>query len=256
MQRWPFAVLFSIALFVLALPLAATAQEGRPPTLTTQATPSATLGEPISDTATLSGGDNPTGTITFHLWPSLEDCNNSANEVDTGLSPVTVDGNDTYPSGDVDTTNLALGTYYWTADYSGDANNDAVPSECNAPNEQSVVNEGGGGGGGGGGGSGGGNGGGRNNIDGRHRHHDRDRDRHHDRDRHNNRFFGRGDFAGGAAHRQYERIVEERVIKETIPNKGTLANTGGMPLAGVAFLSLAMVGLGISVLRSAIRPER
>jgi hypothetical protein len=30
--------------------------------------PSATLGEPISDTATLSGGDNPTGTITFTVY--------------------------------------------------------------------------------------------------------------------------------------------------------------------------------------------
>jgi hypothetical protein len=59
-----------------------------------------------------------------------------------------------------------------------------------------------------------------------------------------------------AVHKQYEKIVEERVIKETIPNKGRLANTGGMPLAGVAFLSLAIVGLGISVLRSAIRRER
>ena len=59
----------------------------------------------------------------------------------------------------------------------------------------------------------------------------------------------------GAADNQYmrEKTVEETVIKETIPNKGRLAGTGGMPLAGVAFLSLAIVGLGVSVLRSAIR---
>jgi hypothetical protein len=91
-----------------------------------------------------------------------------------------------------------------------------------------------------------------NNNDGRnrrhHRHHDRDRHRHHDRDRHHNRFFGRG-----AANQQYERIVEEKVIKETIPDKGKLAATGGVPLTGAAFLALASVGLGVSVLRSAIR---
>jgi hypothetical protein len=59
----------------------------------------------------------------------------------------------------------------------------------------------------------------------------------------------------GAARNQYisERTVEDTVIKETIPNKGKLAGTGGMPLAGVALLSLAIVGVGVSILRSAIR---
>jgi hypothetical protein len=101
----------------------------------------------------------------------------------------------------------------------------------------------------------------RNNNDGRnrrrHRHHDRDRHRHHDRDRHHNRFFGRGDFRRGAADQQYrsERIVEERVIKETIPNKGKLAATGGVPLTGAALLGLASVGLGVSILRFAVRRD-
>jgi hypothetical protein len=99
-----------------------------------------------------------------------------------------------------------------------------------------------------------------NNNDGRnrhhHRHHDRNRfhHRHHDRNRfhHNNRFFGRG----GAADFQYDRTVEERVIKETIPkNKGRLAATGGVPFTGAALLGLASVGLGVSILRSAIRRE-
>jgi hypothetical protein len=98
---------------------------------------------------------------------------------------------------------------------------------------------------------------GNNNNNRNRRHHDRDRNRrhhrHHDRDRHNNRFFG-----GGAAHQQYrsERIVEERVIRETIPNKGTLANTGGVPLTGAAFLALASVGLGVSILRFAVRRDQ
>jgi hypothetical protein len=71
--------------------------------------------------------------------------------------------------------------------------------------------------------------------------------RHH-HNRHHNRFHHNDN----AVHKQYVKTVEERVIKETIPNKGKFANTGGMPLANVAFLSLASVGLGISILRSAI----
>jgi hypothetical protein len=90
------------------------------------------------------------------------------------------------------------------------------------------------------------------------RHHDRDRNRrhhrHHDRDRHHNR-FGRGDFGRGAAHEQYTRIVEEKVIRETVPDKGRLAATGGVPLTGAAVLGLASVGLGVSILRFAIRRD-
>jgi hypothetical protein len=97
-----------------------------------------------------------------------------------------------------------------------------------------------------------------NNNNRNRRHHDRDRNRHHhrhhDRDRHHNR-FGRGDFGRGAASRQYERIVEERVIRETVPDKGRLAATGGVPLTGAAFLGLASVGLGVSILRFAIRRD-
>jgi hypothetical protein len=86
-----------------------------------------------------------------------------------------------------------------------------------------------------------------------HRHHDRDRHhhRHHDRDRHHNRFFG-----GGAADIQYDRVVEERVITETVPDKGRLAATGGVPLTGAAVLGLASVGLGVSILRFAIRRDQ
>jgi hypothetical protein len=100
---------------------------------------------------------------------------------------------------------------------------------------------------------------GNDNNDGRNRrrhHHDRDRDRHRhrhhdrDRDRDRNRFFGRG-----AADQQYTRIVEERVIRETIPDKGRLAATGGVPLTGAAVLGLASVGLGVSILRFAIRRD-
>ena len=49
------------------------------PTIVTQATPTATIGQPIEDTATLSGGGTgpsaPTGTITFNVYgPDDADC--------------------------------------------------------------------------------------------------------------------------------------------------------------------------------------
>ena len=56
---------------------------------------------------------------------------------------------------------------------------------------------------------------------------------------------------GGAARRQYGN----KVIVETIPDKGKLAATGGLPLAGGALLALASVGLGLSILRSATRRD-
>jgi hypothetical protein len=91
-----------------------------------------------------------------------------------------------------------------------------------------------------------GGGGGNNN---RHDHNRHDHNRHH----HNRFHHNRHNNNNNAVHKQYESTVEETVIKETIPNKGQLAGTGGMPLAGVALLSLAIVGVGVSILRSAIR---
>ena len=118
---------------------------GTTPELTTQATASATVGDPISDTATLSGAtDDATGTITFNVYgPNNENCSGEpafTNVVDVngngdyGSDPTPNDPSDDFVPGDV-------GTYRWTAEYSGDENNEAVPSECNAPNEASVVTE-------------------------------------------------------------------------------------------------------------------
>ena len=104
------------------------------PALATVATPSVTVGDPISDTATLSGATaDAGGTITFHLF-SDSGC---TNEVTTGLSPVTVNGNGSYNSGNF--TPTAVGTYYWTASYSGDGNNEPASTACGDANESSVV---------------------------------------------------------------------------------------------------------------------
>ena len=99
------------------------------PSIGTKATPgSVTLsnGSPpiLTDSATLSGGFEETGTITFDLYAP------------GGVAPVhteivTVSGNGTYttPTGyTLPTTGTVTGTYQWVATYSGDGNNNGVAS--------------------------------------------------------------------------------------------------------------------------------
>jgi hypothetical protein len=104
------------------------------PTITTTATPAAYVGQPITDSANLSGGTNPTGTITFSLYGP-----NNATCTGAPIFPSTqpVSGNGTVASGPF--TPTAPGTYRWVAAYSGDPNNVAVTSGCNAPNETTLV---------------------------------------------------------------------------------------------------------------------
>jgi hypothetical protein len=101
--------------------------------ITTQAT-SGTVGDEISDTATLSGAtEGAGGTITFNLYgPSATpDC--SGDPVFT--STVDVNGNGDYVSGGF--TPTAAGSYYWTASYSGDEGNFSSAGECGADGETS-----------------------------------------------------------------------------------------------------------------------
>jgi hypothetical protein len=98
-----------------------------------------------------------------------------------------------------------------------------------------------------------------NNNNNRHHHNRHHHNRHHHNRHHHNRNNNNNNNNNNAANRQYtseRRTVEDTVIKRTIPNQGQLANTGGVPLVGLAFLALAMVGLGVSVVRFAIRRER
>src|SRR5215210_597839 len=119
--------------------------EGTTPELTTQATTPVTLGDRISDTATLSGAtSDATGTITFNVYgPDDEDCSGEP----AFTSVVDVSGNGVYSSDltpndpSDDFVPDAVGTYRWTAEYSGDDNNEGVLSDCNAANEASVVTE-------------------------------------------------------------------------------------------------------------------
>ncbi len=76
-------------------------------------------GAKLTDSATLSGGASPTGTLTFTLTSP------GGPVVDT--ETVTVNGAGTYttPNGYLPS---AVGTYQWSASYSGDANNNGVAS--------------------------------------------------------------------------------------------------------------------------------
>ena len=123
------------------------------PTLGTTAGPSVVLGNPVTDTAALSGTSNepgtpainPTtaggpagGTITFTLYKA--DCSTLASGTGTNPQTVNVSGNGSY--GPVSFTPDAVGTYHWVASYSGDppnTNGTSHNASCNDTNEDVVV---------------------------------------------------------------------------------------------------------------------
>ncbi|HWB54605.1 MAG TPA: hypothetical protein VG722_10445, partial [Tepidisphaeraceae bacterium] len=87
---------------------------------TSQQPASAIVGSVIADQATVTGGNNPTGTVTFNLY-------NNPNGTGTSLFTDTeslVNGIAT-SSG---YTATATGTDYWVATYNGDSNNTSVTS--------------------------------------------------------------------------------------------------------------------------------
>lgn len=97
-----------------------------PDLVTTPDPLSGTVGDTLNDSATLSGGDSPTGDITFRLYsPSDATCAG----VPEYQQVVTVSGNGEYstsPGFEAD----ASGTWRWTADYSGDGSNEPASSGC------------------------------------------------------------------------------------------------------------------------------
>ena len=82
---------------------------------TTQQPASATVGSAIADQATVSGGDSPTGTVTFRLYDNP-----------TATGPTLFTDTESLVSGTANSAGYkpsAPGTYYWIATYNGDANN-------------------------------------------------------------------------------------------------------------------------------------
>jgi len=108
-----------------------------PVALATQASANVVVGNPIHDTATLTGASTSPvagGSITFNLYgPDDATCTGAA--IFTATVPVS--GNASYGSGDF--TPTTVGTYRWIANYSGDTNNMATRNSCNDTNESVVV---------------------------------------------------------------------------------------------------------------------
>jgi hypothetical protein len=104
------------------------------PGITTTPNPtSGNVGVTLNDSATLSNGFNPTGSITFKLYdPDQSSCLGTPRYTQT----VTVIGNGIYTTSPGFVTDKA-GTWRWTADYSGDGNNNPTSSGCN--DEQVVI---------------------------------------------------------------------------------------------------------------------
>jgi hypothetical protein len=95
-----------------------------PLTISTTPSPSVPVGGSISDSATLTGGVSPGGTVTFTLYgPNDAKCAGTPVATRTG----TLAGG-TASSGNV--TAGSAGTYEWVATYGGDANNGPVTSPC------------------------------------------------------------------------------------------------------------------------------
>jgi hypothetical protein len=104
------------------------------PTISTVASPNTThLGATVTDTATLSAGSNPTGTVTFRLF--------GPNDSTCGGAPVFTSTNAL--SGGSATSDPFVpttpGTYRWVASYSGDGNNNPVAGMCNDTGESVLV---------------------------------------------------------------------------------------------------------------------
>jgi len=98
---------------------------------------SAIVGTPVTagDSATLTSGNNPTGSVTFTLYSDAT-CTTAV----PGMSGSgTISGNSA--SWSKSWTPTTPGTYYWTASYPGDANNSAYTTSCGAGNEEIVVNQ-------------------------------------------------------------------------------------------------------------------
>jgi hypothetical protein len=85
------------------------------------------------DSAALSGGNDPTGSITFTLYDP------NANLIDTETVTDTGDGTYVTPTGyTLPTTGAVTGTYQWDVSYSGGGGNNSV-SDNNDPAEQVTV---------------------------------------------------------------------------------------------------------------------
>jgi hypothetical protein len=106
--------------------------------ISTSATASVTIGDSITDTATLADvTGNAGGTITFRLWGPSATADCTGTPIFTSTKNVSGGGQYTSDS----YTPTAVGKYWWIANYSGDANNSSATGACGDTGEGSVVNK-------------------------------------------------------------------------------------------------------------------
>jgi len=104
-------------------------QKAKPAISTVPSPTQAALGSLIHDSATVTGGFGPTGTVTFALYGPGDTACSGTNLVAglAGFDNVALSG------GSATSANFManqVGTYNWVAAYSGDANNASVVSGC------------------------------------------------------------------------------------------------------------------------------
>ena len=105
------------------------------PSLQTIASGPVLAGEQIHDSATLTGGLSPTGTISFQLYAASD--RKCATAIGSPVATEVDHGNGRYESPAI--TEITSSSYQWLASYSGDQDNDAVKAKCNQPAERVVV---------------------------------------------------------------------------------------------------------------------
>jgi hypothetical protein len=105
------------------------------PALSGVATSAVTVGQTIDDSAALSGGFSASGQLVFRAYgPGDATCANAPKYEEA----VPVSGNDSYsPAGFAP----GAGSYRWTVEYGGDANNEPASTACGAANQTSSVSK-------------------------------------------------------------------------------------------------------------------
>ena len=112
-----------------------TVTQASPTIATTLSAASITAGSTAHDTATLTGAVNSTGTATVaYSYYTNNTCSTGAVAVNT----VTVSTGSVVPNSNAATFG-SVGTYYWQAVYSGDANNNAASSPCTAGTNEKLT---------------------------------------------------------------------------------------------------------------------
>ncbi len=93
------------------------------PSVSTQQSAGGDVGVTLNDTASVTGGSNPTGSVTFRLYPPSDaSCTGAASYTDTDVSAP-------YATSPGFVSNAA-GVWHWTAVYNGDVNNNPATSTC------------------------------------------------------------------------------------------------------------------------------